>query len=1619
LDVRLSAEGERLRINAPKGAITSALREEISLRKREILQLLRERAGDSAFLPPPIRRARKDQPSRLSFAQERLWFLNQFEGGSSVYNVCRATCIGGQLKTEALELGLREIVRRHEILRSTFQVVDGQPVQIAAPAFKLSIPRIDLRPLSNPEREGKVVRLLAEEASHPFELSSGPLLRGTLLRLNKHEHILILTTHHIVSDAWSMGILGRELWSLYQAYSSGKSAPLTDLPFQYSDFAVWQREWLSGEPLQTQLAYWKKQLDEISFLNLPTDRPRSAQQNFHGARQTFILAESLTTAIKELSGREAVTPFMTLLAAFQTLLCRYSGQEDVIVGSPVANRNRPELEGLIGFFVNTLALRTDLSGNPTFKELISRVRDVCFGAFAHRDLPFEKLVEELRPERDLSRNPLFQVMFVLQNTPRALPQVTGLTIERMDIQTVTSPFDLSLYLRERDGKFVGFFEYSTDLFEGARVQRMIGHFQTVLEAIVSDADQSIATLPMLTEAERHQILIEWNGTAADYPKDSCVHELFEGQAARTPESIAVQFEDKQLTYWELNQRANQLAHYLRGAGVGPEKFVGICVERSLEMVVGLLGILKAGGAYVPLDPTHPAERLFFMLEDAQVSVFLTQEKLLQSHQLSAISSQEAFTVVCVDRDRKEIEQQSARNPPSRVGSDNLAYVIYTSGSTGQPKGVQINHRSLINCLFSMCQQSGMGKKQVFLAVTTIAFDIASLELYLPLMAGAKLVLASRDEILDGRDLLDRLKKSRTTAMQATPSGWRLLLDAGWKRRKNFKIFCGGEILSRRFADQLLEGGPLLWNLYGPTETTIWSTSAKVQRSEGPVVIGRPIANTQIYILDSHLQPVPAGVYGELYVGGDGLARSYLNRPELTAERFVPNSFSQKSGSRLYRTGDVARHRVDGNIEFLGRADNQVKIRGCRIELGEIEAILNQHPAVSESVVVARNDLRAEPRRSDNQKSKIDSSRASNSTLSEVERIENPEFERRLIAYLVPTTDNFTVGDLDRYLREKLPQYMIPSQLVILDALPLVANGKVDRQKLPTPCDARPQLRQEFIAPRTEIEELIAQILKDVLKVQNIGLHDNFFDLGGHSLLATQVLTNTRDIFRKDVSLREFFEEPTIGGLVAAVEKAVVGKHKIHFRSVVRVPSRGAFPLSSSQRQLWTLDQLLPGTFFLNMPYAYRLNGLLDVKVLRNALQEIIKRHEAFHLIFGERRGRPVQFVGKIPQIELPIADLRRLPPNERDREFEALSKGDAGLPFDLEEGPLIRVQLVRLGDEEHILLVTVHHIICDNWSLQVFRQELAVLYEEYSHGRPTPLPEVSMQFIDFVCWQREALRRGFFREQLAYWKKHLSGRVPMLEFQKHGKRQRRLSFRTATRPIEIDAAILRRLRTFASQEHSTSFIFLLAVLDLILYRYTRKQDIWVGTTVANRNQKGSENVIGNCLNVVILRAQIFPELTFTQFLQRVRDTAIAAMTHQDLPFGQVASAVAKENVRLKGAPLFQVMFIYQKRTYQPIKLPGLTIASLEGSYRRPEPTVLLTRLDLIFEVRESLTKLTASVTYKTHEIGDQVASEMAKDFREIAERVLHDPNQRVRDIIDSCLGRLSRRKPVQPHADRL
>ena len=1064
--------------------------------KRRLLQKylrggLEERGAEqSQIIPRP-----HGVPIPLSFAQQQIWVHAQMAGDVTLYNETMTVYRQGSLDAAILERCLLEIIERHEIWRTTFEVIRGEPIQIVHPAPQIApLKAVDLRGVPEAQRQAEAIRLATEDARRPFDLEKGPLLRGLLVHMDDEQHRLYMTVHQIVFDAISAyRVFLPELTTLYETFAAGKSSPLPALSIHYPDFAYWQQKRTRDDAAE-HLAYWQKHLaGDISALQWPNDRPRPPIETHRGAIQRFALPPHLAGKLRSLSQQEGASVYMTLLAGFTALLHRYTGQEDILVGSLTAGRNRAELEPLLGYFVNPLTLRVNFSNNPTFHELLSRVRDTVLDALAHQDTPFPQVVKEMPHRPDPSRNPLFQM--VLSQQPQMPTISSGWDLATEEICNGGSKLDLMVVLDDRGDRITGPITYNPDLFDEATIARMVGHWSTLLTAAAENPAKHIAELPVLTNAERNQIVAEWNDTRVSYPRDRCLPTLVEAQVERTPDATAVVSEQERLTYRKLNAHANQLAHHLRDLGVGPEVLVGICMERSVKMIVALLGILKAGGAYVPLDPAYPEERLAFMVRDSGLQVLITDEASCST------LKEKVEKLVCIDRDWPSISHQSQENPAAKVEPENLAYVIYTSGSTGRPKGVQICHRSLVNLLTSMRTRPALTEDDSLLAVTTISFDIAALELYLPLIVGARCVIASRESSADGRRLSEMLVDYKITAMQATPSTWKLLLECGWPGKSNLKILCGGEALSRELAEQLFSRAGSVWNVYGPTETTVWSSVYQITSSACPISIGRPIGNTQMYVLDVNMQPMPVGVLGELYIGGDGLARGYRNRPELTAEKFVPNPFDCEPGARLYKTGDMARYGPDGNIDCLWRLDHQVKIRGFRIELGEIESVLRENRVVRDACVIVREDPG------------------------------NP----RLVAYVVQKKEELSpLKNLRNFLKERLPSYMVPI-LVELESLPLTANGKLDRRALPAPdqvdlSDDQPS--EEFREP---LEKLLAGIWMNVLKVDRLTVYDNFFDLGGHSLLATQVVA----ALEKELGLRIKANElafQTFGQLAASCKE---------------------------------------------------------------------------------------------------------------------------------------------------------------------------------------------------------------------------------------------------------------------------------------------------------------------------------------------------------------------------------------------------------------------------------------------------------------------------------------------------
>ncbi|MEA5498672.1 non-ribosomal peptide synthetase [Limnoraphis robusta] len=1107
LDVKLWVEGadkntnleKRLRFSAPEERLTDDLIHQLKQRKSEIISFISQVQQSVQSPLEAIQPVSRQQNLPLSFAQQRLWFLEQLQPDTATYTIPSAVRLTGELNIELFEKSLNEIIRRHEILRTNFIIQDGQPVQVISENATLEISHFNLQPLDKTEQEAEVIRLMTEEAQKPFNLVKNLLLKVTLLKLEQAEFVVLLTMHHIISDGWSMEIFIRELVTIYTAFCEDKPSPLPELSLQYADFAISQRQWLQGEVLEKQLSYWKQQLQgTLPVLQLPSDFPRSRVQSFRGDNQTFVISEHLTHKIKAISQAEGVTLFVILLAVFNVLLYRYTGLEDIIVGSPVANRNRKEIEGLIGFFVNTLVLRSSLKGNPTFREFLQRVKKTTWEAYDHQDLPFEKLVEHLHPERDLSYNPLFQVKFRLENAPQADFKLPDLSLSSLKQTNPTAKLDLSLDIYETSSELVGGFEYNQDLFKAETISRLVEHFQTLLEEIVKNPDKRIGELSLLTPSEQHQILKAWNQTQKNYTEHLCFHHLFEQQVNQTPDAVALIFKDEQLTYQELNQRSNQLAHYLIQKGVKPEVKVGICVERSFEMIIALLGVFKAGGAYLPLDANYPAERLAYMVEDSQISVLLTQSHL-------SISQTSDLDVICLDKDWNIISKEPPENPQVSVSPDHLAYLIYTSGSTGLPKGVLIPHNGLVHLTEDKIRVCQVHADSCVLQFFSFSFDASIPEIIMALASGGKLCLAPVETLLPGKELLTLLRNKNITHITITPSA---LAATPFENLPALEmVLVGGEAPSVDLINHWSKNRRFI-NAYGPTEVTVNASMVECGNGYSNQPTIRPSTNKQLYVLDSHLQPVPVGVLGELYIAGVGLARGYLNQPEKTAQTFIPNPFYspsefENSSNRLYKTGDLAGYLPDGSIKLFGRVDHQVKIRGFRIEPGEIEVLLNQHPQVRNSVVIVQ---------------------------------EEPRKDKRLVAYFVVKSGvNLTSKELRNFLKEKLPEYMIPISFVELETIPLTPNGKVDHQALSN-LYQEPSTSEEFVAPRNPTEEILAEIFAKVLEVEGVGIYDDFFELGGHSLLATQLIAQLLPRFPVHITVIDLFEASNVASLAELLQK---------------------------------------------------------------------------------------------------------------------------------------------------------------------------------------------------------------------------------------------------------------------------------------------------------------------------------------------------------------------------------------------------------------------------------------------------------------------------------------------------
>ncbi|MDJ0838869.1 MAG: amino acid adenylation domain-containing protein [Acidobacteriota bacterium] len=1572
LKIKLWEDNGKLKISAPKGALTPELSKELKERKAEILLFFREISDlAGARKQEAIPRASREGELPLSFAQQRLWFLDQLEGPNPTYNIPTGLRFKGNLNVDLLRRCGDEIAKRHEAVRTRFPSMDGRPSQVIEPPGPADFRLLDRPDLA--EDMEALREMVSAEFAFLFNLAEGPLLRQTLIRLGPHDHVFVVVMHHIISDGWSQGVLVNELVNLYRAFYDGRPSPLPELQIQYVDYAGWQRQHLSGENLERQMEFWRKQLSgSPGLLEMPTDFQRPAIQRFFGDRVIMQVGRDSSAKLNALTKETGATLFMVLLAIYKILLSRYSGQDDITVGSPIAGRGRKELEPLVGFFVNTLVLRTDIGGlaardsEPlTFRTLLKHIRENTLDAYAHQDVPFEKLVEELVPDRKMSHSPLFQVMFVLQNTESGELKLPDLEIEPVGGSADAAKFDLSLNVGEMPQGIVGTLEFNTDLFTKETAQRLSAHYAMLASQIAADPDIALSRLSLLDDEERRTVLEVWNDTAVEYDYFKTVHGCIETQAARTPDAPAVVFAGNgdenpaggdMLTYAQLNERADRLAAHLRGLGVDRNTPVGICAERSLEMVVGLLGILKSGGAYVPLDPDYPSERLNYMLEDARVPVLLVQgERNLNS---------DAATVVQLE----DLPSGPVENPEPATDPEDMVYMIYTSGSTGKPKGAANRHSGVVNRLYWMQEAFGLTENDRVLQKTPFSFDVSAWEFFWPLMFGARMVLARPQGHKDPVYMADLIQAQGATTMHFVPSMLEVFLAEDVRERAASlrRVFCSGEALQpelvHRFFNNLDDTE--LHNLYGPTEAAIDVTWWKCSPDDRQIPIGRAVANTQIYIVDRNFEPVPAGVHGELCIGGANLARGYHNRPAMTAEKFVPDPFLGVEGARLYRTGDRCRFLPDGNIAYMGRIDFQVKLRGLRIELGEIEARLMREEGVREAVVLCREDRPG---------------------------------DKRLVAYVMldeqtrkARFESDLIHDWREAMLADLPEYMVPSAMLILDTFPLTPNGKLDRGALPAP---EPMVSNtEYIPPANPAEELLANIWAEILGVSQVGRNDHFFMLGGHSLLATQVVSRIRDVFGVELPVRAMFEHPLLSELADSVE---TGRAEMSGRKappIVPISREDKLPFSFAQERLWFLDQLEGPTSTYNMPSALEMIGVLDLPSLERALNGMLQRHESLRTTFDQEEGIPFQVIADHVDVRLPLIDISHLPEAERDAALQELSNREALAPFNLKTGPLLRLTLIYLAPNRHAVLLTMHHIISDGWSMGVFVGELVSLYNSFSRGEEHRLPPLPYQYADFAGWQRTWLSGEELDRQVGYWKEKLGSDLNTLDFPTDRPRPAIMTtFHGAKVGTMLESEVGAKLNAVARQHGASLFMVLLAGFKLLLARICGQYDVTVGTPIAGRNRSGMENLIGCFLNSLVLRTDLSGDPNFIELIARVRETSLGAYEHADIPFEKLLEELQVQRDRSR-TPLFQIFF-------NMLNLPegGASLPDLE---MRP---VSMPDIGAKFDIELYVSELHNgalhfSISYNTDLFDEDRMQAFAGQYKMMLEQLVAKPEQPVSEF---------------------
>jgi len=1472
-----------------------------------------------------------------SLAQNRLWITWQLDPHSSAYTIPGALHLRGELDEDALRHSFQQLIQRHEALRTRFCERDGQAFQRVEATADFELPTIDLSDLPNAVREARAQEVREDQARSPFDLETGPLLRVTLVRLGDEEHQLLVTLHHIIADGWSLNILIDEFSRLYAAAAQGQSLELPPLALQYADYGSWQRQWLAEGEGQRQLTYWKAQLgDDHPALNLATDHPRAAQHRHSASRHSQRLDARLSAAIRQTAQAHDSTPFMLLLATFQALLYRYSGQRDIRIGVPNANRPRHETQGLIGFFINTLVLRAELDGRLPFNQLLAATRETTLAAQAHQDLPFEQLLEAFPQAREQG---LFQVMFNHQQRDlSALRRLPGLLADELPWHSREAKFDLQLHSEEdRNGRLSLSFDYADELFDCATIQRLAEHFIHLLQAVCTQPQHAIGDLPLMQADEQQP----WS----EAPCAPARHWLPELLNQQTSDATALVWQDGSLTSAQLHTQANRLAHYLRDKGVGPDVCVAIAAERSPQLLIGLLAIIKAGGAYVPLDPDYPAERLAYMLKDSGVQLLLTQTALLPQ-----LPSAEGVCVIAMDS--LHLDSWPTQAPGLHLHGDNLAYVIYTSGSTGQPKGVGNTHGALAERLQWMQATYQLNETDVLMQKAPISFDVSVWECFWPLIAGCRLVLAGPGEHRDPHRIAQLVQEHGVTTLHFVPPLLQLFIDEPLVAECTSlrRLFSGGEALPAELRNRVLARLPAvqLHNRYGPTETAINVTHWQCAASDGErSPIGRPLGNVICRVLDEQLNPLPAGVPGELCIGGIGLARGYLGRAGLTAERFVADPLGA-AGTRLYRTGDRARWNADGVLEYLGRLDQQVKLRGFRVEPEEIEARLLAQVGIALAVVLVR--------------------------------------DAQLIGYYTADTE-LDEQRVKTALAAELPEYMVPALLMRLDAMPLSPSGKLDRRALPEPV----WKTREHVEPHTPLQLQIAAIWREVLGLPRIGLRDDFFALGGHSLLATQIISRTRQACDVELPLRTLFEASELGDFAQQVGLMQAAGQRNQQTAIAKVDRSQPVPLSYSQQRMWFLWQMEPDSPAYNVGGMARLRGVLDVGRFEAALQALIMRHETLRTTFPSVDGVACQKVSAQTNVRMDWQDFSALNEPQRQQRLQQLADVEAHTPFNLETGPLLRACLVKAGEQEHYLVLTLHHIVTEGWAMDIFARELSALYEAFIDERDSPLPALPVQYLDYSVWQRQWMEAGERQRQLDYWTAQLGNEHPLLELPGDRPRPPVQSHRGELYRFDLSDELAARVRAFNAQHGLTLFMTMTATLAVLLYRYSGQTDLRIGAPVANRIRPESEGLIGAFLNTQVLRCQLTGQMRVSELFEQVRHTVIEGQSHQDLPFDHLVEALQPPRSAAYN-PLFQVMCNVQRWEFQQSRqLAGMTVEYLANDARA-------TKFDLNLEVTDLDHRLGCCLTYSTDLFDEPRIARMAAHWRNLLEALVADPRQRLSEL---------------------